>query len=125
VLVIICYVRPTTVVVNLKDISHLIHASLPLWVRAVLDRVQRDGRASNSSQVLLAQGGECHVSSLLHSIVHVGPNSPCGPRAPVRKHRVGWDIDVDLTALQVMLLIEPTVVLWGSVPIANLHKGIP
>jgi hypothetical protein len=29
------HVRPATVVVNLKDIT-----SLPLWVRAVLDRVQ-------------------------------------------------------------------------------------
>jgi hypothetical protein len=38
---------------------------------------------------------------------------------------VGWDIDDDLTTLQVMLLIEPTVVLWGSVPIASVHKGIP
>jgi hypothetical protein len=38
---------------------------------------------------------------------------------------VGQDIDVDLTALQAVLLKEPTVVLCGSVPIANLHKGIP
>jgi hypothetical protein len=37
---------------------------------------------------------------------------------------VGRDIDVDPTALQPML-IEPTVVLWGSVPVASLHKGIP
>jgi hypothetical protein len=29
-----------TVVVSLKDIVHLIHVSLPLWVRAVLDRIQ-------------------------------------------------------------------------------------
>jgi hypothetical protein len=34
------HVRPTTVVVNLKDIAPLIHVSLPLWVRAVLDRIQ-------------------------------------------------------------------------------------
>jgi hypothetical protein len=33
------HVRPTTMIVNLKDIVHLIHASLPLRVRAVLDRV--------------------------------------------------------------------------------------
>jgi hypothetical protein len=33
-------VRPDTMLVNLKDIVHLIHASLPLRVRAVLDRVQ-------------------------------------------------------------------------------------
>jgi hypothetical protein len=38
---------------------------------------------------------------------------------------VGRDIDVDLIALQTVLLIKPTVVLWGSVPIASLHKGIP
>jgi hypothetical protein len=38
---------------------------------------------------------------------------------------VGRDINVDLAALQTMLLIEPTVVLWVSVPIASLHKGIP
>jgi hypothetical protein len=38
---------------------------------------------------------------------------------------VGWDIDVDLTALQPVLLIELIVVLWGSIPIASLHKGIP
>jgi hypothetical protein len=34
------HVRPATVVMNPKDIAHLIHASLPLWVKAVLDRVQ-------------------------------------------------------------------------------------
>jgi hypothetical protein len=34
------HVCPATVVVNLKDIAHLIHASLLLWVRAVLNRVQ-------------------------------------------------------------------------------------
>jgi hypothetical protein len=33
------HVCSATVVVNLKDIAHLIHASLPLWVRSVLDRV--------------------------------------------------------------------------------------
>jgi hypothetical protein len=38
---------------------------------------------------------------------------------------VGWDIDVDLTALQTVLLIELSVVLWDSVSIASLHKGIP
>jgi hypothetical protein len=65
------------------------------------------------------------VSSLLHSIIHVCPNSPRGLGDPVRKHRVGWDIDIDLTALQVVLLIKPTIVLWGSVLIASMHKGIP
>jgi hypothetical protein len=73
----------------------------------------------------VSKGSECDVSSLLHSIIHVGPNSPRGPRAPVKKHGVGRDIDVDLVALQSVLLIEPTVVLWGSVPVASLHKGIP
>jgi hypothetical protein len=38
---------------------------------------------------------------------------------------VGWDINIDLAVLQVVLLIEPTVVFRGSVPIASLHKGIP
>jgi hypothetical protein len=46
------YVRPATVVVNLKDVAHIIHASVPLLVRAVLDRIQRDGRACSRSQVL-------------------------------------------------------------------------
>jgi hypothetical protein len=64
------------------------------------------------------------MSSLLHSVVHVGPNNPRGPWAPIRKHRVGRDINIDLIALQAVLLIEPTVVLWGSVPVASLHKGI-
>jgi hypothetical protein len=34
------HVRPATVVMNLKDIAHLIHVSLLLWVISVLDRVQ-------------------------------------------------------------------------------------
>jgi hypothetical protein len=38
---------------------------------------------------------------------------------------VGWNVDVDLTALQAVLLIEPIEILWGSIPIASLHKGIP
>jgi hypothetical protein len=38
---------------------------------------------------------------------------------------VGWNIDVDLATMQLVLLIEPTVVLWNSVPIASLHMGIP
>jgi hypothetical protein len=38
---------------------------------------------------------------------------------------VGWDIDVDLAALQTILLIESTVVFWGFVPITSSHKGIP
>jgi hypothetical protein len=65
------------------------------------------------------------VSSLLHSIIHVGPDRPRGPRGAIRKHGVGWDIDVDLTALQAVLLKEPTVVLGSLVPIASLHEGVP
>jgi hypothetical protein len=38
---------------------------------------------------------------------------------------VGWDINVDLTALRVVLHVKPTIVLWGSVLIASMHKGIP
>jgi hypothetical protein len=34
------HVRPANVVMNLKDIAHLIQKSLPLWVRSVLDRVR-------------------------------------------------------------------------------------
>jgi hypothetical protein len=41
--------HPATVVVNLKDIAHLIHVSFPLWLIAVLDRIQQDGRACSSS----------------------------------------------------------------------------
>jgi hypothetical protein len=51
------------------------------------------------------------VSSLLHSIIHVGLDSPRGLRAPVRKHEMGWDIDVDLAALQTVLLVELTEIL--------------
>jgi hypothetical protein len=43
----------------------------------------------------------------------------------IRKHRMGWNIDINLATLYVVLLIEQTVVLWGSVPVASLHKGIP
>jgi hypothetical protein len=46
------HVCPATVVVNLKDVAYLIHVSLPLWVRAILDRIQLDGRACSCSQVL-------------------------------------------------------------------------
>jgi hypothetical protein len=45
VLGVACHVRPTTMVVVLKGIARLIHACLPLRVRAVLDRIQRDGCA--------------------------------------------------------------------------------
>jgi hypothetical protein len=38
---------------------------------------------------------------------------------------VGWNIDVDLAVMQIVLLIEPIIVLWGSIPIASLYKGIP
>jgi hypothetical protein len=65
------------------------------------------------------------MSILLHSIIHVGPDSPHRPQAPIRKYGVGWDIDVDLTALQAMLLKESTIVLRRHVPVASLHKGIP
>jgi hypothetical protein len=34
------------------------------------------------------------VSSLLHSIIYVGSDGPRGSRAPIRKHRVGQDIDM-------------------------------
>jgi hypothetical protein len=119
------HVRPTTVVVILKDVACLIHACLPLRVRAVLDWVQRDRRARSGRHVLRAQSGDHHVSSLHHGLIHVIPDGPHGPRAPIRKHMMGWDIDVDLTALQVVLLKEPPIVLRNLVPIASLYKGVP
>jgi hypothetical protein len=79
VLGIVNHVHPATMVLNQKDIAYLIHATHPIWLRVAQDRIQRDGRACSSGHVLRAQAGECHVSSLLHSIVHVGPNSPRGP----------------------------------------------
>jgi hypothetical protein len=122
---IVCYVHPTIVVVELIEVACLIRASLPLQVGAVLDRVQWDWSAHSGKQILWAQGNECHVSSLLHSTAHISPDSPRGPRAPIRKHGVRQDIHVNLTALQVVLLIELTVVLWRCVPVGSLHKGIP
>jgi hypothetical protein len=65
------------------------------------------------------------VSSLLHSIAHISPDSPCGSRAPMRKYGVRHDIHVGLAALWAVLLKEPTVVLRRCVPIASLHEGIP
>jgi hypothetical protein len=37
-------VRPTTMIVVLKGVAHLINVCLPLWIRVVLDWVQRDRR---------------------------------------------------------------------------------
>jgi hypothetical protein len=98
-MVIARHVRPITMVVDMIDVACLIHASLPLWVRAILDWVQRDGHARSGRQILRAQGGERHVSNLLHSIIHVSPDGSRRPWAPIMKRRVGWDIDVDLVAL--------------------------
>jgi hypothetical protein len=64
------------------------------------------------------------MSSLLHGIVHVVPNNPRGPQAPIRKHRVGPDIDVDITARKTILLVEPPTVLKNLDPVANLHEGV-
>jgi hypothetical protein len=91
------HVHPTTMVVVLKDVAHIINACPPLRIRAVLDRVQRDRHACSLKQALRAQGTECHVSSILHGLVHVIPNNPHGPRSPIRKHGVGPDVNVDLT----------------------------
>jgi hypothetical protein len=119
------HVHPTTMVVVLKDVARLIHVFLPLWVGAVMDRVHGDRRAHSGRQVLRAQGDECQVSSLLHGVVHIIPDDPRGPQALVRKHVVGWDIDIDLAALQVVLLVESPIVLKNLVPVASLHNGIP
>jgi hypothetical protein len=98
VLGISCHVHPTTMVVVLKDVARLINACPPLQIRVVLDRLQRDGRVYGVRQTLRAQGGEHHVSNLLHSVVHDVLNHRCGPRAPIRKHGVGRNVNVDLTA---------------------------
>jgi hypothetical protein len=39
------HVRPTIMIVVLKGVACFIHACLPLWIRVVLDWVQRDRRA--------------------------------------------------------------------------------
>jgi hypothetical protein len=65
------------------------------------------------------------VNNLLHSIIHVGPNGPCGTRALIREHAVGRNIDIDLSGLLPVLLEELTIVLKRRVPIASLDKSIP
>jgi hypothetical protein len=57
------------------------------------------------------------VSNLLHGVVHVVSNDPRGPRAPIRKHGVGQNIDVDLTSGQ-SARGRPTAT-WGSHDDAN------
>jgi hypothetical protein len=65
------------------------------------------------------------VSSLLHGINHVIPDNPSGPYAPIRKHGVGPDVNVDLTAGQAVLHVESPTVLRNLLSIANLHEGVP
>jgi hypothetical protein len=65
------------------------------------------------------------MSSLLHAVVHVIPDNPRGPRAPIRKHRVGLDVDIDLTAGKTVLHVESPTVLENLLSIASLHEGIP
>jgi hypothetical protein len=65
------------------------------------------------------------VSSLLHGLIHVIPNNPHGPRAPIRKHGVGSNIDVDLTAGQIVLHVEPPTILRNLLSVASLHEGVP
>jgi hypothetical protein len=89
VLGIVNHVHLATMVLNQKDIAYLIHASHPLWLRVAQERIQRDGRACSSGQVLRAQGGECHVSSLLHSIVHVALIAHVDHELP--SGNTGWD----------------------------------
>jgi hypothetical protein len=90
------HVRPTVMVVVLKDIVRLINARLPLWIRVVLNWVQRDGCARGVWRAMRAQGGECYMSSLLHGVIQVVPDNRRGPRAPIKKHGVGPDVNVDL-----------------------------
>jgi hypothetical protein len=117
-------VCPTTMVVVLKDVACLINACPPLQIGAVLDRVQRDRRARGVRQALRTLGGECHLSSLLHVIVHVVPDNPHGPQAPIRKHGVGLDVNMDLTVGQAVLHVEPPMVLGNLPSIASLHEGV-
>jgi hypothetical protein len=72
---------------------------------------------------MLVVSGECHVRILLYGVVHVIPDNPHRPRAPITKHRVGWDVDVDLTAGRVVLRVEPPTVLDNLLTIANMHKA--
>jgi hypothetical protein len=65
------------------------------------------------------------VSSLLHGVIHVVPDNPRGPQAPIKKHGVGPDVDVDLIAGQAVLHVEPPTVLENLLSIASLHKGVP
>jgi hypothetical protein len=46
-------------------------------------------------------------------------------RAPIRKHRVGPNINIDLAARQALLLVEPSAVLGNLISVASLHEGIP
>jgi hypothetical protein len=46
------HVRLATVVVNLKDVAHLIHETFHSRFIAVLHRIQQDGCACSSSQFL-------------------------------------------------------------------------
>jgi hypothetical protein len=65
------------------------------------------------------------VSSLLHGIVHVILDNSCGPWAPIKKHEVGPDVNMDLTVGQTMLHVEPPTVLKNLLSIASLHEGVP
>jgi hypothetical protein len=65
------------------------------------------------------------MSSLLHGVVNVIPDNPCGPRDPIKKHEVGPNVDVDLTAGQAVLYVELPTVLGNLLSIASLHEGLP
>jgi hypothetical protein len=65
------------------------------------------------------------VSSLLHGVVHVIPDNPRGPQAPIRKLGVGPDFDIDLIAGQAVLHVEPPTVLGNLLSVASLHEGVP
>jgi hypothetical protein len=65
------------------------------------------------------------MSSLLHGVMHVIPDNPCRPWAPIRKHGVGSDVEVDHTTGQDVLRVEPPMVLKNLLSIASLHEGIP
>jgi hypothetical protein len=65
------------------------------------------------------------MSSLLHGVILIIPNDPRGPWAPIRKHGVGQDDDIDLVAGQAVLHVELPMVLRNLRAIDSLHKGVP
>jgi hypothetical protein len=64
------------------------------------------------------------MSSLLHGVIHVIPDNQHGSQAPIRKHGVEPDVNVDLTVGQAVLHVEPPTVLKNLLSVASLHEGV-